>query len=140
MNVNLINLYELADENGIEIHHFPTRQVISMSCEGNIAINCDKVETTVQEKEILAHELGHCITGAFYYGHSPYELKAQKEYKANKWAVHTLIPYGDLVDALINGITERWSLAEYFGVTEKMIDMACKYYEDRLIYLRNPEE
>jgi hypothetical protein len=37
-----------------------------------------------EEKELAAHELGHCEYGGTYYRSTMYGLKARAEYRANK--------------------------------------------------------
>lgn len=141
IRMTLNELYKIADDNNIELYYFPFESLISVSIpSGFIGIDTNSLKTTSDERTILAHELGHQITGSFYTGSSPYDLRSRKEFKANKWAVNTLIPYDELIDAFENGILERWELAEYFGVTEDMIDMAFKLYEDKLICNKRKKE
>ncbi len=64
--MNLYELYEIADENAINVDYFPMRQAVSISIPDSIAIDIDKIETCREEKAVLAHELGHCMTGSFY--------------------------------------------------------------------------
>lgn len=131
MHIN--DLYDIADRNNISVFHFPLGPAIkSMSVPGAIGIDADCIETTSEEQTKLAHELGHCMTGSFYTGSSPYELRSQKEYRANKWAVHTLIPFDELVEALENDITESWELAEYFNTSQDFIIFMLKFYENKL--------
>lgn len=134
--MTLVQLYDIADQNDIAVYHFPLYPVKSVSVPGTIGIDADQVENDTEEKHLLAHELGHCIKYAFYTGNSTLELRAQKEYRANKWAVEALIPLDDLSDALENGITEIWELAEYFNASEHMIEFALRLYEESLIQLR----
>lgn len=135
--MKLNELYDIADNNNISVYHYELNPVKSMSVPGAIGIDTDCIETTLEEKEHLAHELGHCMLGAFYTVISPYELKSQKEYKANRWATQKLVPFPELLDALKNGIAELWELAEYFEVSEDTIKNAFTLYESKLIELRN---
>lgn len=131
MHIN--DLYAIADKNNISVYHFPLGSSIkSMSVPGAIGMDADHIETTAEEQTMLAHELGHCVTGSFYTGNSPHELKAQKEYRANKWAVQTLIPFTELSEAFQNDITDPWELAEYFNVSRDFINFTIKYYEDKI--------
>ena len=134
--MTLNQLYNIADKNNISVYHFPLSPVKSMSVPGNIGIDVNQVETLAEEKESFAHELGHCMKNAFYTGKSSYELRSQKEYRADKWAVQTLLPYNELLIALKKGITEIWEIAEYFDVTENIVKKALKIYESKLIYYR----
>ncbi len=134
--MDLIGLYKIADENGISVYHFPLSPIKSMSVPGSIGIDADMLETTRDEKELLAHELGHCMRNAFYTGRSDFQLRGQCEAKANKWEVETLIPFDELEIALKDGCCEKWEIAEYFDVPETVVELASKLYEDRLIKLR----
>ena len=92
-----------------------------------IVMDSSKIPTSAEEKVILAHEVGHCETGAFYDENS-LELRSRCEYRADKWAVKMLIPKDSLSQALKSGITRTWELAEHFGVTEEFILKACRLY------------
>lgn len=126
-------LYDIAEKNNICVYHFDLSPIESMSVPGYIGIDADLIQNTTDEKEKLAHELGHCIRGAFYTGSSPYELRTQKEYRATKWEIQTLIPFREFYTALDAGITTPWELAEYFEVPEKLIHSALKLYEAKII-------
>ena len=82
----------------------------------------------VQERVHLGHELGHCVTGSFYNIHAAVDCRRRHENKADKWAVQTLIPVEELDDAIADGCTEVWELAERFGVTEEFIRKTVCYY------------
>ena len=52
------------------------------------------------------------------------------EYRANKWAIKKLAPKDEMEEAMKNGYTEIWQLAEYFGITEDMVKYALWVYFD----------
>lgn len=81
----------------------------------------------IGKKEQIAHELGHCATGAFYTP-GTLNLRSRCEYRADKWAIKKLIPKDELVEAIENGYTETWQLSDYFEVTEDFIIKALKFY------------
>lgn len=85
------------------------------------------LESVSEEKVKLAHELGHCETGAFYNRYSPFDLREKHERTANRWAVKKLVPKSELVTLLKKGY-ERWELAEHFEVTEDFINLAIRMY------------
>ena len=134
--ISLNELYEIAQENNICIYEFPLNPIKSMSVPGAIGMDTKHIKTSSEERVRLAHELGHCIKYAFYTGSSPLELREQKEYRANKWAIQKLIPFRQLHKALKQGITEAWSLAEYFNVTDDFMQKALDLYEEKLINLK----
>lgn len=81
---------------------------------------------------VLAEELGHHFTTAGemvpkeYYHYCQRLACSKVEYKARRWAALYLIPQKQLEFAYWQGITERWEMAEYFNVTEDVIDLRLK--------------
>lgn len=92
-----------------------------------IVIDNDKIHTEQENNVIMAHEIGHCETGAFYNERS-LELRSRMEYRADKWAIKKLVPEDELIEMFEKGITETWELAEYFDVTEDFMIKACEFY------------
>ena len=139
--MDISDLYKIADENKIKIYFYPLYPLKSVSLPGNIGIDSlGAVHTEAEEKSVLAHEIGHCIKGAFYNYKCKYDIKSKYEYKADKWAIQNIIPFDELESALRSGNTEIWSLAEYFGVTYDFMNKAVELYENRLIELRTAGE
>ena len=92
-----------------------------------IGMNYKELETDAQRNTCFAHELGHCMTGAFYNPNSPLDVVGRAEYRANKWAVKELIDK----DELMRLLKEQYrvdEIAEYFDVTEDLIRLAYDYY------------
>lgn len=126
-------LYALAQQQNIEVLSFPMEQNGSMSVmtdEGACYIGMDDRvrDGAVQERVHLAHELGHCVTGSFYNIYAAVDNRRRHENRADKWAVKKLIPVEALDDAVAEGCTELWALAERFGVTESFMRKAVCYY------------
>ena len=104
--VNLLDLYDLAEQHGTPVYWFDLGAAESLSLQmedGSCAIAMDpwRIPTLSDEKVKLAHELGHCETGA-----------------------------DELKQAILQGYREPWELAEYFGVTEAFLRGALKYYQE----------
>ena len=76
----------------------------------------------------LAHELGHCVTGSFYNTYSAADIRKKHEIRADRRAAAWLVPVEELKSAIRSGITEIWSLAEYFDVTEDFLRNAVENY------------
>lgn len=87
-----------------------------------------QLETEAEERVHLAHELGHCITGSFYNVYSETDIRKRHEIRADRCAAALLVPVEELKSRLEKGITEIWSLAEYFDVTEDFIRKAIENY------------
>ena len=61
------------------------------------------------------------------------DSRQRHENQANRWAIRTLIPVDDLDEAVAEGCTEVWELAERFGVTEEFMRKAvCLYVHGNL--------
>ena len=129
---NLSDLYDLAEADSIKVDCFSLDNCQSMSIQdsnGNCYIGIDpmKLESSKEEKVKLAHELGHCVTGAFYNRYSSCDIRGKHEQTANRWAVKKLIPKAELVRLLKKGFA-RWELSEHFEVTEDFINLAIRMY------------
>ena len=85
--------------------------------------------TAEQERVCLAHELGHHVKGALYKKDTLVFTRGQCEYKADKWAVHKLIPIRSLYAAFRKGYVQIWQLAEYFDVTEEFVQRTIEIYK-----------
>lgn len=75
-----------------------------------------------------AHEVGHCVLGAFYNRYAAFDVVSRHEQRADKWAIKKLIPEDELIEQFEIGLTEVWELAEYFGVTEDFMIKALELY------------
>lgn len=125
------DMYELAAGRGIPVHTFPLERVPSLSImeEGGVcSVGMAPSLRGREEKQCLAHELGHCITGAFYNRYSSGAVRGKCEYKADKWAFYHLLPPRALERAVQGGLTHPHELAEHFGVPEEFLLRAMDYY------------
>ena len=133
MNQKLQSLYELAEKENIDIDciAFHTQSAMSIRTPDgryHIAIDPFKLQDDTDELCKLSHELGHCQTGSFYTRESSLDLRSRHELRADKWAVHQVIPIESYRKAIADGCTSTWQLAEYFGVTEDFIRTADYIY------------
>lgn len=126
-------LYHLAQQENIEVLPYPLPQNGSMSVmldSGRCYVGLDPAiqDGGAQERVHLSHELGHCVTGSFYNIYAAVDCRRRHENRADKWAVTTLIRVEELDNAIAQGCTEVWELAEYFQVTETFIRKALCWY------------
>lgn len=132
-NENEKNPIEYAEQAGIHVYYGKIPLCESMSlCKNKtcyIAIDPFHVQSMADGRVKMAHEVGHCETGSFYDRNSPLDIRGRHEYRADKWAVHYLIPPDKLHEAINDGATEVWQLAERFGVTEDFIRRATYIYQ-----------
>lgn len=130
---DVLALYDLARQKNIEVFQYPMRESGSMSVmadDGACYIGIDESvqDGSTQERVHLSHELGHCMTGSFYSIHTAVDRRQRHENRADKWAIRELISVDALDDAVAEGCTEIWELAERFGVTEQFMRKAVCYY------------
>ena len=126
-------LYTLASQQNIPVIPFPLEKTGSMSIMGSDGSCCIGLDDRVRdggtlERVHLSHELGHCVTGSFYNIHAAVDHRRRHENRADKWAIRQLIPVDALDDAIAQGCTELWDLADRFGVTEDFLKKAVCYY------------
>ena len=127
------NLHEFAEQQNIEVLSYPMPENGSMSVmleDGKCVIGMDDsvLDGGIQERVHLSHELGHCVTGSFYNIYAAIDHRQRHENRANKWAIQALVPVEELDDAVAEGCTEVWELAERFQVTEDFIRRAVCFY------------
>lgn len=129
----LQEFYRIAQQNNIAVDYFELRKREALSImdtdgECYIAIDPHRIASESDERNKLAHELGHCLTGSFYNKYAKFDCRQRHENIADKWAIQQLIPVEELDEAVANGSTEFWDLADRFDVTEQFIRKAVCYY------------
>lgn len=130
----LLELYRYADAQHIRVDAFPVGKPEALALQDDdgmqcIAIDPFRLRGTADEKTKLGHELGHCMTGAFYGSDTPQAVRAQLENRAEKWAIRALIGEDALRAAVADGHTEVWELAELFEVNEALMRKAIRFYK-----------
>ena len=126
----LERLYEEARAIGIAVEHFSLPQTSSCAVciDGNYYIGIDRhrLDTSSEETECLAHEIGHCQTDAFYTVNATQRKRAEK--KAEIWAIEKLVPRKRFDKAIANGCREIWEFAEYLNLTHRFAEKVVAYY------------
>jgi hypothetical protein len=82
-----------------------------------------------EEKELAAHELGHCDYGGTYSRSTKHNLKARAEYRANKWTYYQLVSPDEVAECVRKGIVTPWELAEHFNMSYEFMCKALGYYQ-----------
>lgn len=130
---DLSALCAFARRRRIEVDWFPLEAAESLCValpDGRcgIAIDPRRLRSSAEEKVKLGHELGHCVTGSFYNRWAACDVRRKHENRADKWAVEQFLSAQELDEAVAEGYTDLWSLAEYFGVTEEFMRKAVCWY------------
>jgi len=129
----LQEFYRIAEQQNISVDLFALRSREALSLmdeEGRcfIALDPASVRDETDERAKLAHELGHCMTGAFYNRYSDFDCRQRHENKADKWAICAVVTEDELDEAVAEGCVTLWELAEHFGVPEELMKKAVCWY------------
>ena len=136
--MELSALYDIAAQQNIPVLSFPLEKTGSLSYMDDgghcfIGIDPSLRDGSVRERVHLSHELGHCVTGSFYNRYAAVDHRRRHEDRADKWAIRKLLTVDQLDDAIAEGCTELWQLADRFGVTEEFVKKAvCLYVHGNL--------
>lgn len=127
-------LYDICDEQGIDVDYWLTSKAPALCValpDGAVAIalNPSLLRTVTALLMAFAHEVGHGMTGALYRPDSPQWMVDKSEHKAWVWIIEHLITPKDLKEAVSQGYTEPWELAEYFGVPEEFIKKVVTWHK-----------
>lgn len=89
------------------------------------------IDTNTPENELLerhAHEIGHCVKGAFYNRYSNFDIVSRYEKRADSWAIEHLCPFEELEKQIRKCNDSIYLLAQAFNVTEDFMIKVCKHY------------
>lgn len=129
-------LYKLAKKEGIETHTVscPKSKAITINIKNKKHIGIDKsvLKNEYDERLVLAHEIGHALTDAYYSDFENPVNVIRMEHRANKKTVEMLVPKTQL-DKIIDENSTVFTLAEHFMVPEEMIKKAFWLYYKKQI-------
>lgn len=102
----------------------------TIEVDGIYGIFIDKKQTTNSDEEfsILAHEYGHCKSGATHKLYSPHDLIEKHEYMADRTAILEFLPINKLQEAFSNGCQFIWQIANYLDMPDKFVSKAIEHY------------
>lgn len=123
-NINIIDTY-LENTNGMYLNYNKIKAIV---------LDYKNFETSINEKCVLAEELGHYYMDATYPASTTYkdkELIDKQEYRAKKWSYYILVPFENLKEAIQSGITTIYELAEYFEVTIEYMKNCVNFYNSK---------
>lgn len=130
--MELNHLYTVAENENIPIYNRTLKDCEGMYCSDNkvkaIVLDYSQLDNAVDEKCVLAEELGHYYTNSTYpLSCTDKELVDKAEYRAKKWAVKALVSASDLEKVKHQGLKYKWEIAEFLGVSEWIAEKALEY-------------
>lgn len=104
--MTLNSLHDIAEKENIKIYDWyieDTNGMYMNYCNINaIALNYANLDTCIDEKCVLAEELGHYYMDATYPASTNDKILIDKqEYRAKKWSYYVLIPFEKLKSAIL---------------------------------------
>lgn len=129
-------LYLEAEQSGITVlcgAELPLTKSVSLALpDGAMFIGIDDsvMQSRAEERVHLAHELGHCVTGAMYNIRCPIMPRQRYERIADAYAIKKLVDEDELRRVIDEreGDISVWELSECFDVTEDFMKKALAFY------------
>lgn len=129
-------LYLEAEQSGITVlcgAELPLTKSVSLALpDGAMFIGIDDsvMQSRAEERVHLAHELGHCVTGAMYNIRCPIMPRQRYERIADAYAIKKLVDEDELRRVIDEreGDISVWELSEWFDVTEDFMRKALAFY------------
>ena len=124
--MNTLDMYKIAENEKIDILNYKWTNTKARIFE----IDNKQINNSIEEKEILAEELGHYYYNALYYLDTDNIQKKKCEYRAIKWAYSILVPLQKLKEKLTQGLN-LYELADYFNVDCKYMIECIDFYVEK---------
>lgn len=132
--MNVLDMYKIAENEKIDILDFNWTNTKARIFENDnsyyIGLDYRQLYNSIEEKEILAEELGHYYCNALYYIDSDKVFKDKCEYRARKWAYSVLVPFHKLKEKIIQGFN-LYDLADYFDVDYNYMYECINFYTEK---------
>ena len=125
------SLLREAEHHGVYIYEKPMTPTVKGLYADNIIWINRSVPTVVEKACILAEELGHYHTSTGHIIDLTDIRNRKQELRARDWAYNRLVPLSKIVQAHHSGITSRYELAEFLGVTEEFLQAAIDRYREK---------
>ena len=131
--MELTEIYSEIAQNDIYMCNFKMKKTKARIIQDNttcIFVDYSQINSYIEEKEILAEELGHYKYNAYYTLLSDKTFIEQQEYKAMKWKALHLCPLKSIVECFIRGITNYIDIAENLQIEPITAQFAINYYRE----------
>lgn len=126
-------LMDLSEKLNISVYDFRMQNKKAFCTQNAIAIDCNRIETERERKQLLSEELGHVIQKAYYpLGDCCDALKLpnmlKQERKAKDYSVRLQVSLNELKLALKQS-EDDYELAEILDVDLSVLSAAVEYYK-----------
>lgn len=132
--MDTLNLYKIADNEKIDIENCKwtnaKARIFELDNSYYIGLDNSKLNNSIDEKQVLAEELGHYYCNALYYLNSDKDLKDKCELRAKKWSYSVLVPLQKLKEKLMQGFN-LYELADYFEVDCNYMNDCINFYTEK---------
>lgn len=132
--MEIFDLYNILDKENINVYNYNWDKVkgriFELEDKYTIAIDYTQIENSIDEKQVLAEELGHYYCNALYYLNSDKILKRKCENRAKKWAYSVLVPLQKLKEKIAQNFN-LYDLADYFDVDYEYMNNCINFYIDK---------
>ena len=124
--------YRYCDQHDVDVIPFDRLPADAATVRYNgyysVGVNFRRIRGVRHLHTAFMHELGHLHTGALHKVSSPFQLIEQNEYRADADSFKRYLPPDELKNAMRNGYTTPWELADYFNLDEEYIQKALDYW------------
>lgn len=131
--MNYSKLITVSERLKIPVYDFRMQNKKAFCTQNAIALDCKRIDTERERKQLLSEELGHVIQKAYYpLGDCCDALKLpnlmKQERKAKDYAVRLQVPLCELKTALKKS-QDDYELAETLDVDLDVLSAAVEYYK-----------
>lgn len=129
--MELADIYSEIARNNIYMCNFKMKKTKARIIQDDttcIFVDFSQINSYIEEKEILAEELGHYKYSAYYTLLSDKTFIDQQEYKAMKWKALHLCPLKSILECFMHGITNSVDIAENLQIDPITAKFAINYY------------
>lgn len=132
--MEVLDMYKIAENEKIDVLNYKwtstKARIFEIDNKYCIALDNQQIDNSIEEKEILAEELGHYYCNALYYINSDKIVINKCEHRAMKWAYSVLIPLKNLKEKIAQGFN-LYDLADYFDVDYKYMNDCINFYTEK---------
>ena len=132
--MNILDVYKIIDKEKINVIQYRwtnvKARIFELDNNYHIGLDNQQIDNSIEEKEILAEELGHYYCNALYYINDNAIAKRKCELRAKKWAYSILVPLQKLKEKIAQGLN-LYDLADYFDVDIKYMIDCIDFYSEK---------